>query len=102
MLAQISLDHSGLSQAILAHVASVQTKLGNDYGLDTLIQVSHQSASMAGQDSSQQREQRAFAPSVPVGGTALPADPDVGINDVGINPAALGGTSNGYRLDIRA
>jgi hypothetical protein len=97
MLAQISLDHSGLSQAILSHVASVQTKLGNDYGLDTLIQVSHQSGSMGGQGSSQQREQGAFAPSVPAGGTAVPVDPDVGTN-----PAAVAGTSNGYRLDIRA
>jgi hypothetical protein len=97
MLAQISLDHTGLSQAISAHVASMQTKLGNDYGLNTLIQVNHQGASMAGQDSSQQREHRALAPSLPVEGTTVPVDPDVGIS-----PAVLAGTSNGYRLDIRA
>jgi hypothetical protein len=97
MLAQISLDHPGLSQAISAHVSSVQAKLGNDYGLNTLIQVNHQGASMAGQGSSQQREQKAFASSTPTEGTAVPADPDVGIN-----PAALAGTSFGYRLDIRA
>jgi hypothetical protein len=97
MLAQISLDHSDLSKAISAHVASVQTKLGNDYGLNTVIQVNHQAASTAGQGSSQQREQRSFAPSVPAENTAVSADPDFGIS-----PAALAGTSNGYRLDIRA
>lgn len=97
MLAQISLDHGDLSKAISAHVASMQTKLGNDYGLNTLIQVNHQGASMAGQGSSQQREQRSFASSVQAGAPAVPADPDVGIG-----PSALAGTSNGYRLDIRA
>jgi hypothetical protein len=96
MLAQISLDHSDLSRAISAHVASVQTKLGNDYGLNTLIQVNHQTTS-AGQGSSQQREQKSFAPSAPAESAAIPPDPDVGIS-----PAALAGTSNGYRLDIRA
>jgi hypothetical protein len=98
MLAQISLDHPGLSQAISSHIASMQTKLGNDYGLDTLIQVNHQGASMAGeQGGSQAREQRASSPSFPAAGVALAAEPDVGIS-----PAALAGASNGYRLDIRA
>jgi hypothetical protein len=97
MLAQISLNHIGLSQAISAHVASMQTKLGNDYGLNMLIQVNHQAASTAGQSNSQQREQSASAPTVPVEGAAVPADPDVGIS-----PAVLAGTSSGYRLDIRA
>ena len=98
MLAQISLDHTALSQAISSHIASMQTKLGNDYGLDTLIQVNHQGASMAGeQGGSQAREQRASSPSFPAAGVALAAEPDVGIS-----PAALAGASNGYRLDIRA
>ena len=97
MLAQISLDHSGLSQAISAHVASVQTKLGNDSGLNTLIQVNHQAASTTGQGSSQQREPRSSALSVPVAGAAAAPDPDVGIN-----PSVLTGASTGYRLDIRA
>jgi hypothetical protein len=97
MLAQISLDHTGLSQAISAHVASVQTKLGNDSGLNTLIQVNHQAASTAGQGSSQQREQRSSALSVPVEGAAVTADPDAGIS-----PAVLAGASRAHRLDIRA
>ena len=97
MLAQISLDHAGLSQAISAHISSMQTKLGNDSGLDTLIQVNHQTASTAGQGNSQQRDQRSSVPSVPAEGAAVPADPDVGIS-----PVVLAGTSTGYRLDIRA
>jgi hypothetical protein len=98
MLAQISLDHPGLSQAISAHVASVQTKLGNDSGLNTLIQVNHQAASTNGQGGSQQREQRSSAAlSVPVESAGAPADPDVGVS-----AAVVAGASSGYRLDIRA
>ena len=97
MLAQISLDHTGLSQAISAHVSSMQTKLGNDYGLDTLIQVNHQGTSMTDDQGSQPREQRAFVPSPPAEGAAVPAEPDVGATAGG-----LAGTNNGCRLDIRA
>ena len=97
MLAQISLDHGDLSRAISAHVASVQTKLGNDSGLDTLIQVNHQAASTFGQSGSRQKEQSAFAPSAPLQSVAVPVDPDVGIS-----PAVLAGTNGSYRLDIRA
>jgi hypothetical protein len=97
MLAQISLDHAGLSQAISAHISSMQTKLGNDSGLDTLIQVNHEAASTTGQGNSQQRERRASAPSVSAEGAVVPADPDVGLS-----PVVLAGTSSGYRLDIRA
>ena len=98
MLAQISVDHPGLSQAISAHVGSVQTKLGNDSGLNTLIQVNHQAASTNGQGGSQQREQRSSAAlSVPAESAAASPDPDVGIS-----PAVAAGARNGYRLDIRA
>jgi hypothetical protein len=95
MVAQISLDHGDLSQAISGHISSMQTKLGNDYGLQTLIQVNHQGASASGDQGSGQREQRAFAPSVRVesGATEL---------DVGMNPGALAGLSDVTRLDIRA
>ena len=36
MLAQISLDHGDLSQALASHVSSVQTKLENESGLHTV------------------------------------------------------------------
>jgi hypothetical protein len=98
MLAQISLDHGDLSQAISAHISTMQTKLGNDSGLATLIQVNHQGASSSGEPgSSRQGEQRAFVHSARSESAAVPAE-----IDVGMNPAALAGAGNGYRLDIRA
>ena len=66
MLAQISLDHGDLSQAMASHVSSVQTKLENESGLHTLIEVNHQGASSSGDSgNSQQREQQAFVRSAP-------------------------------------
>ena len=37
--AQINVDHSELGNAISAHIPSLQTKLGNDYGLHSSIEV---------------------------------------------------------------
>jgi hypothetical protein len=98
MLAQISLEHSDLSQAISAHIASVETKLGNDYGLQTLIQVNHQAATSSGEQGSAQREkQNAFASSArgERGAGTLELD-------VGMNVGALSSAGDRYRLDIRA
>lgn len=98
MLAQISLDHGALSQAISGHISSMQTKLGNDYGLQTLIQVNHQGASTSGeQGSSPQREQRAFASSGRTANVAISAELDVGMSS-----GMLANADDGYRLDIRA
>jgi hypothetical protein len=98
MLTQISTDHTDLGQAISAHAASVETKLGNDSGLRTLIEVNQQAATSSGNSgSSPQREQQAFVRSVRADSTAVPVEADVGVI-----PAALVNTSNGYRLDIRA
>ena len=96
MLAQISLDHGDLSQAISSHISWMQAKLGNDYGLQTLIQVNHQGASASGDQGSAQREQRAFAPSVRGESAVVPAE-----LDVGTSAGVLTGTFDGYRLDIR-
>ncbi len=98
MIAQISTDHTDLGQAISAHAASVETRLGNDSGLRTLIEVNQQAASSSGNSgSSPQREQQAFVRSVRADSTAVPVEADVGVI-----PAALVNASNGYRLDIRA
>jgi hypothetical protein len=98
MLAQISLDHSDLSQAIWAHASSVQAKIGNDSGLNTLIEVNQQSASAYGDSGdSPARQQQAFVRSARGDLPAGPTEPDVGIS-----PAALATTGNGQRLDIRA
>jgi hypothetical protein len=110
MLAQISLEHGDLGQAIAAHVGAMQTKLGEESGLATVIEVSH-SGSQAGNqfgsglaastsgDSgrSPQGEQRGFVRSTQTESTAALVEADVGLG-----PAPLLSTSNGYRLDIRA
>jgi hypothetical protein len=98
MQAQISLDHSDLSQAIASHIGNVQTKLGSEYGLNASIQVNHQGASTSGQPGdSQPREQRAFTPSARTEIGTASTEPDV------VVPAgAWIGTSTGHRLDIQA
>jgi hypothetical protein len=98
MLAQISLDHSDLSQAIAAHVSTVEAKLGNEYGLHALIQVNHQGAAFSGDSGHpSQREQKGFAGSAAVGSITSRAEPDSSLS-----PAALFAAGDGQRLDIRA
>jgi hypothetical protein len=98
MVAQISLDHSDLSQAIAAHVSTVQTKLGDEYGIHASIEVHNLGsplANNAGQSS--QREQRDFVRSTRPG-IALPAVEE----SSSVHLAAAANVSNGNRLDIRA
>jgi len=103
LLAQISLDHGGLGQAISAHVASVETKLGNDSGLRTLIEVNQQGASSSGDSgSSPQREQSAFVRTVRDDSTPVPAELDIGMSSEAPGTGVLAIAGNEYRLDIRA
>jgi len=98
MLTQISLDHSGLSQAISGHISSMQSKLANDYGLHAQIEVNHQSGTFSGQSqSSSQKEQKAFTPSVRTDNASPLAEADIGWT-----PTTLPPSDSGYRLDIRA
>jgi hypothetical protein len=97
MLAQISLDHGDLSQAISAHVSTVQTKLGADYGVQATIQVNHQGSSFSGESGqSSPREQRAYSSSVRIEGAEATAEPDVGLSVGGMVSAG-----NENRLDVR-
>lgn len=98
MLAQISVDHSDLSQAILAHVSSVQTKLGNEYGLNASINVNHQGAAFSGDQgqSSQQQQQRGYSSSVRTGNIAAAIE-----SDIATTPAPVATVISGNRLDIR-
>jgi hypothetical protein len=107
MTAQISLDHTDLGQAIAAHIANAQTKLGNEYGLHASIEVSQQGASFSGGSpsgqagsggtgNSAQREQRDFIGS---GGTEIV--PAVTEMDYGVGYAATASVADG-RLDISA
>lgn len=98
MLAQISLDHSELSQAISDHISAVQSKLGSDYGLHASIEInSHGSSFSHGSEQSSQRDQKAFASSVRAEFLPEPAEADTGTS-LGTLVAA----GNGHRLDIRA
>ena len=98
MVAQISVDHSDLSQAISAHVSSAQTKLGDEHGIHALIEVNNQGA-LSSSDSghSSQREQRAFVSSARTESTIGAAEIDNGMNS-----GALMSAANNQRLDIRA
>jgi hypothetical protein len=100
MLAQISLDHGDLSQAISAHISSVQTKLGNEYGLHTVIEVNHQGSSFSGnsgQSSQSQQEHRAYARSGQVESVEASMEADSSLS-----PVVMAATGDGYRLDIQA
>jgi hypothetical protein len=95
MVAQISLDHSGLSQAISDHVSTMQTKLGEDYGLNASIEVHSLGSSLSGEpDQSSQREQKAFTGSVPKHSPQA--------EETSMSLAALAAPQIGDRLDIRA
>jgi hypothetical protein len=98
MTAQISLDHSDLSQALTSHVSSVQSKLENDYGLHTVIEVNHQGAASSGESgNSASGEQKEFVRSTPIMNAAVAAEPEMDPEHGG--PVSV---SNGLRLDIRA
>jgi hypothetical protein len=98
MLAQISVNHSELSQAMMAHLASVQTKLGNDYGLQSSISVRHQGAATAsygGQSS--QREQQAWARQNRAFNKSQQSSPGAPVQ-----PLPSAAVDAAYRLDIQA
>jgi hypothetical protein len=52
MVTEISLDHGALSQAISAHVSGVQTKLGDEFGLHSSIEVRNLGSSSPGNTNS--------------------------------------------------
>ncbi|MGO9339050.1 MAG: hypothetical protein ACLPY1_16270 [Terracidiphilus sp.] len=98
MVTRISLDHSELSQAISAHVSTMQTKLGADFGLNSSIEVHNLGSSHSGEPGqSSQREQRALNHSVQAG--SAPFAPE---EETGVSLAAMANAGNGNRLDIRA
>lgn len=98
MVTRISLDHSDLSQAISAHVSTMQTKLGEDFGLNASIEVHNMGSQLSGeQDQSSQREQGALNSSAQSGRVQVAPE-----EEAGMIPAALANAGNGNRLDIRA
>jgi hypothetical protein len=98
MVTQISLDHNDLSQAISAHVSTMQTKLGEDYGIHASIEVHNMGSPHSGEPGqSSQREQRTLAPSQAASNAPFTAE-----DDAGAMVGALAVAGNGNRLDIRA
>ena len=59
MVAQISLDHSELSQSISAHAFSMQDKLGKEYGLDASIEVNAFASAHTGESGDSSHRERA-------------------------------------------
>jgi hypothetical protein len=99
VLAQISLNHNDLGQAILAHVATTETKLGNEYGLQTSIAVHHQGAATAGgSGQSPQGGQGGHGRSGNGGGGAQPVE----IASGGFTPVSVATAVDVSRLDIQA
>jgi len=113
MVTQISLDHAALSQAISSHVASVQSKLGDDFGLHASIEVHNLGSSLSSSTGSgnagtagagsgdagqfSQRQQRGSGSSAAFGS----ADPSTA-EEAGVSLAAFATSRNENRLDIRA
>ena len=97
MVTQISLSHSDLSQAISAHVATVQAKLGEDYGLHASIEINHQGSSLSGDSgSAAQPEQRSPSDSTGAKSTVVPEG-----SGGGINLGSIASVGTRYGLDIR-
>ena len=96
MVTEISLDHNDLSQTISSHLSTVQTKLGEEYGLHASIQVSNQGAPLSGgHGNSSQRDQPSPGRSSS-GVRAAPAELGESVSSV----VALSSAGSGHGLDI--
>ena len=97
MVTQISLNHTDLSQAISAHVATVQAKLGENYGLHTSIEVNNQGSSFSGESgNSSRQEHRSHSRFTGSEGSSFSAGSE---GEIGLGGAIHAG--NGHELDIR-
>jgi hypothetical protein len=98
MMAQISVSHDELSQAMMAHLSTVQTKIGNDYGLQASISVQHQGTATPGQGGGQsyQQQQRHTRSNHAV------QSAQASIPEIRAHPGPGPTAGSGYRLDIQA
>jgi hypothetical protein len=97
MMAQISLDHNDLSQALSAHLSTMQVKLGEEYGLHASIEINNQGSPLSGgQGNSSQSDQQSYARSSR-GKSAAPAALSESVSGV----VALTSAGSGHGLDIR-
>ena len=96
MVAQISLEHSDLSQTISSHLSTMQAKLGEEYGLHASIEINSQGAPLSGgQGDSQQRERQPTGRSIS-GMSIGPAELGESVSSV----VALSSAGSGHGLDI--
>jgi hypothetical protein len=98
MLAQISLDHSELSQAISAHVSSVQAKLSDDYGLRANIQVNNLPSSHSDEPGNPSQRERGTAAASLAGESVAVEGEEIS----GMGQEVFASAGNASRLDIRA
>lgn len=98
LLAQISLDHNELSQAISAHVSSLQTKLGDEYGLHTSIEINNFASPYSGEPGHSSQKERGTPFGISQAADAAAQREEV----TGLSPEVFVSTANGTRLDIRA
>jgi hypothetical protein len=77
LMAQISVDHGELGSAIAAHLPSLASKLGGEFGLHTSIEVNQLGGSVTGGNGqSSQQNQKMTPQSVPPDSSALNAEDD--------------------------
>jgi len=97
MVAQISLDHNDLSQAISQHLSTAQAKLGEEYGLHASIEINNQGAAQSGaQGNSSQRDQQSFGSSNQ-GKTVVAPE----VHDSSSSVVAVTNATGEHGLDIR-
>jgi hypothetical protein len=98
LLAQISLDHTELSQAISAHVSSLQSKLGDEYGLRASIEINNFASPHSGEQGHSSQKEKGAAAGISSAAEAVVPGGEVN----GLNPEVFVSAANGTRLDIRA
>lgn len=97
LMAQINVDHSELGSAISAHLPSLESKLGSDFGLHASIEVNQfGGTATGGNGQSSQQNHKMTSQSVPLDSSALSAGGDL----IPLPGQLL--EVEGSRLDIRA
>ena len=97
LTAQISVDHSELGSAISAHLPSLESKLGSDFGLHASIEVNQLGASVTGGNGQSSHQDNKM--------TSQSASPDSSVLHANGDQVALPGEwleVEDSRLDIRA
>lgn len=97
LMAQISVDHSELGNAISAHLPSLESKLGSDFGVHASIELNQPGGSVTGGNGQPSHQNQKM--------TSQSVSPDSSALNAGGNRMPLPGQSlevDNSRLDIRA